>query len=594
MALVANADKRAVSEAKSAWRAHQKAVKSGEVKTNYSIGLAGSFTVESLEPFIGSTILASGFKPTIKIAAYNQLFQVCLNHTNHFSGKLDCIIIIWRIEELLANEFKDFISGKPEALQKAKDTLAEFSAAISSLRESFKGFLIVSTPPYPQDTTTFVNWNNSSTGAAFFFKTLSLKWAELLAAKEQVYILDLDLLQRISGMDSIFDARKWYLYKQPYKDLFLLQLGLAISRLFNARYMVPKKCLVMDCDNTLWGGIVGEDGLEGIQLGQGFPGSVFQDIQQMALNWREQGISLALLSKNNEGDVKQVFLNHDGMILKWQHISAWQINWQPKHENIKEIAKDLNIGVDSLVFLDDNPYEIAQMQEYCPKVTSIQVPEDPAFYPAMLAGITCFDKLETTTEDLKRASMMQAEQDREQVRNSMSSQTFLESLDLRVTFFTPQQQHIERVAQLINKTNQFNLTTVRRNSEEVQAIFADTSYRIYCIQIDDRFGEYGLTGVAIIKLDIAKKVSHLDTFLLSCRVLGRGVEGAFISAIAKDMDSLGITSMKGSFIATKKNSPAKSFLPDHGFTLQKSTNWLATIADIPPTPEYITIKALLG
>jgi FkbH-like protein len=582
--------KKAVIKAKSVWRSHVHALETGEVEANYRIGLAGSFTLESMEPFVSAAALEAGLSPAIQVAPYNQLFQVCIDYQNHFTGELEAIAIFWRIEELLSTEFNAYLKGDKGALDKALVNLGNFAGALARLRQDFNGLLIVSTPPFPQHGLAMLTGlDRAALQGGLFFRAIVTHWMELTADLERVYTLDMDALQRAKGADNIFDPRKWYLYKQPYQDSFLWQLGGQLGRMFKASLFAPKKCLVMDCDNTLWGGIVGEDGLEGISIGSEFPGLPYQDVQRLALLWKEQGVFLALLSKNNEQDVREVFERHDGMILKWEHISAWQINWNPKPQNITQIAKTLNIGLDALVFLDDNPYEIAQMREFCPEVDSIQVPEDTAHYLGMLQHSSLFDKLEVTTEDRTRSAMMQDERNRDAIRENMSHDDFLADLALKVTFFRPQPQHLERVTQLINKTNQFNLTTIRRSVAEVRDIAENSDFRIYAIKVADRFGEYGLTGVAIVKVDRAESSATLDSFLLSCRILGRGVKSAFIAAIVADLECSGISTLIGRFLLTAKNAPASTFFADHGFRQLNDSEWSTEMSNVPKVPGYITL-----
>ncbi len=586
-----DAEKKAVIAAKSLWRTHLHALKAGDVEADFHVGLAGSFTLESLEPFVCAASLEAGISPSIQVAPYNQLFQVCMDHEAHFSGELDAIAILWRVEELLLNELHACLEGESRALDRAFATLAELAGAVARLRQNFNGLLIVSTPPFPQHgVATLTGMDQAARQGALFFRAVVSRWMELVGGLARVHALDMDAIQRARGADNIFDPRKWYLYKQPYKDGFLLHIGRQLGRMFKADRLTPKKCLVMDCDNTLWGGIVGEDGLEGIAVGSEFPGLPFQEVQRLALSWQRQGVFLALLSKNNEADVREVFEHHDGMILRWEHISAWQINWKPKPQNMVEIAKSLNIGLDALVFLDDNPYEIAQMREFCPQVESIQVPADSAHYLGMMQRTSFFDKLEVTSEDRSRSAMMQDERKREEVRANMSHEDFLADLELKVTFFTPEPQHLERVAQLINKTNQFNLTTIRRSAAEVKELAANEKFRLYAITVADRFGEYGLTGVAIAAIDGSVNSAVLDTFLLSCRILGRGVESAFLAAIVADLEGLDIKTVTGQFIKTAKNAPAALFYADHGFTQSNDSYWIAELGDVARAPCHITLS----
>ena len=341
---------------------------------------------------------------------------------------------------------------------------------------------------------------------------------------DDVRLIDLDAIQRHVGYEASFDPRQWYMYRQPFSDSFLYFAGSQIGRIALAGRRSAKKCIVLDCDNTLWGGIIGEVGLDGIELGAEFPGLAFCDFQRLLLNLRRQGIFLALLSKNNEADVWEVFDRHSAMILKRADISAWEINWSPKAENLGRIASVLKIGIDSMVFIDDNPMEIAYMQKVQPEVTTLLLPEDPAEIVGALQKLPLFDRLDTTKEDVARVDMTRAEADRVQLRARMTKQEFMHELQLKLDLSLAAADDLSRVAQLINKTNQFNLTTIRRPLEEVRALANSPDYRVYALRVRDKFGDYGLTGVVVIDVAADRTVWMIDTFLLSCRVLGRSVD----------------------------------------------------------------------
>lgn len=348
-----------------------------------------------------------------------------------------------------------------------------------------------------------------------------------------------------------------------------------------------KKCLVLDADNTLWGGIIGEDGIDGIQIGDEFPGSAFRDFQKLLLTWRDQGVFLAVASKNNEADVWEVFDKHSGMVLRREHLSAWQINWLPKAENISLIARSLNIGTDSLVFIDDNPMEIAYMRDARPEVTSLLLPPEPADIVSTLQALTLFDKLEITDEDRKRADMMRAERDREVLGTQISHADFLSALDLKVDLFKVRTEDLGRITQLINKTNQFNLTTIRRTLDEVRALANSPNFRLYGLRVTDKFGEYGLTGVIIVQVSDDRRRWTLDTLLLSCRVLGRGVETALVGALADDARGEGAAEFHSSFIPTAKNALCASFLSDQGFSQIGEREWHLDLSEAPSVPPHI-------
>ena len=580
------ASRAATIEAKKAWRAHV-AGAAGEAPA-LRIGLAASFTVDTLAPFVGAALLAEGLTPAFSIAPFNQLFQTCLDPEASFHGLTDVAVLLWRLEDLLLDEINGFLGGDREAVRRARGKLTAFVGAIRQLRASYKGMVVVGLPPYPTAPGTNLLALDNAGGLGAFHREIAGQFADEIGRVDGVYLADLDAVQRKVGLTASHDPRHWYLYRQPFSDGFLNTLGRQLARMVLASRRAAKKCVVLDADNTLWGGIVGEDGIDGIQIGDEFPGSAFRDFQKLVLSWRQQGVFLAVASKNNEADVWEVFDKHSGMVLKREHLSAWQIGWLPKAEGIPAIAKSLNIGTDSLVFIDDNPMEIAYMRDARPEVTCVQVPEDPADILATMQALTLFDQLDVTDEDRKRADMMRAERDREELGAQIDHDDFLKALALKVDLFRAKTEDLGRVTQLINKTNQYNLTTIRRTLDEVRALANDDGWRLYAFRVTDKFGEYGLVGVIIIKVSGGRRVWTIDSLMMSCRVLGRGVEAALIGGLADDARAEGAVEFVGSYIPTAKNAICKTFLPDQGFVQTGEQEWRLDLADAPVVPAHIT------
>jgi FkbH-like protein len=550
------------------------------------IGIAASFTAHNFVQFLGASLLSAGYRPKIELGPYNQLFQVCLDPQQHFSANCDVIALLWRIEDLLQDEIGGVLRQDKGAWEQAAQKLDSLTAAISALRSAFTGMIVVSVPALPAGLAVGPLSLDNPTRLGAFHRAIVTQFTENVGKLEHIRLLDLDGIQRQVGSTVSFDARQWYLYKQPFTDQFLHRAGGQLARIVLAARRSAKKCVVLDCDNTLWGGIVGEDGIDGIELGSEFPGSAFCDLQQLLLHWRREGVFLAILSKNNEADVWEVFDKHSGMVLSRRDISAWKINWLPKAENIAFIAEALNIGLDSLVFIDDSPMEVAYMRQGQPDVTSILLPEDPAQFVSTLEGLDFFDRLDITGEDIARVDMMRAEIDREELSAKMTKEHFLAALDLKIEFSRARSDDFGRVTQLINKTNQFNLTTIRRTIEEIRSLACSQNHRVYGLRVADRFGDYGLTGVAIIDISSDRGTWTIDSLMLSCRVLGRGVESALLAMLASDAHAEGATEFVGSYVPTNKNRLCATFLADHGFT-QDGVQWKLPLVDAPNLPTFI-------
>ena len=539
------------------------------------IGIAGSFTTDPLVPYLGGQLLRRGLtNPTLTVGPYNQIYQLCFDPQT-LLGDVDIIVILWRLEDLLKDNF--------DAVQSEIDRLLD---AIQTLRKKFDGMLIVATPPYPQIPAFDVHDLQQPSSGSIFYSSIVQRWTDGLNQVGGIQLLGLDTLLSQSGYEASQDIRKWYLYKQPYTEAFWARTGNQIARIIAAQSISAKKCIVLDCDNTLWGGIVGEDGVAGIEIGEDFPGSAFTDFQRYLLHLRSRGIFLAIASKNNAEDVDKVFEKHDAMVLQREHISVFQVHWNSKVESLQAIANILNIGVDSLVFIDDSPKEIDEVKQRLPEVSCFLVPEDTAYLPGLLRNSGLFDLSDVTEDDRNRADRMLVESERQLSSENLSEQEFLSSLELEVTVFEAEPTHIARIEQLINKTNQFNLTTIRRTQDEVKALSASPDARVFAIEVADRFGEYGLVGVAIVS-PATHSEWNLDTLLMSCRVLGRGVETAMIARIADAARQCGCSALRGHYLATKKNRLVKDLFMDHSFS-PDGDDWIIDVDAVKKPPDYVS------
>ncbi|MEM9469516.1 MAG: HAD-IIIC family phosphatase [Pseudomonadota bacterium] len=545
-----------------------------------TIGLAGSFTVDPLTRLLSKDLTNKGFeKPNLAVAPYNQIIQLSMQPEELLGAKTDILAVFWRLEDITAD-----LSNQKQTLH----DLDNFIVAIETLRANYSGTLIVSNPPYPSALEFNVHDLEQAETGLHFYNALLARWQESVKEIKGVKHFNLAGLLNSHGAENAHDVRSWYLYKQPYTLGFWKELSAQTARIIAAQTVAAKKCIVLDCDNTLWGGIIGEDGLGGIEIGQDFPGKAFADFQKYCLHLRSKGLFLAIASKNNEQDVFEVFDKHDAMVLKRDHISSWQVHWNSKAESIQAIANDLNIGIDACVFVDDNPKEIAEVKERLPEVECFIVPEEIAELPSLLMNTGLFDIAEISEEDKKRADMMLAETKRKTVATQMSEEEFRKSLDLKIDIFEAEPQHLGRVTQLINKTNQFNLTTIRRTQDEVESLTADKNTLVMGMDIKDRFGEYGLVGVAIIKKE-DEFTWDIDSLMMSCRVLGCGAETSFLNKIAEAVSQKGAKILKGRYIETKKNALVRMLYPDHNFVLTAADEWVCNIDDIKPAPEEVTL-----
>ena len=396
-----------------------------------------------------------------------------------------------------------------------------------------------------------------------------------------------------------YDPLMWYKAKQEVSAIASPLYGDIVARVLAAQQGRSAKCLVLDLDNTLWGGVIGDDGLEGIVLGQGSPGGeAFLAVQQHALELSRRGVILAVCSKNDEANALLPFESHPDMLLRRGDISAFVSNWNDKASNIRAIAEILNIGLDSLVFLDDNPFERNQVRQALPSVSVPEVSDDPGLVPFCLADAGYFEAVAVTGDDLKRREQYAANAERAKLREGAGDiSAYLSSLEMRMPWHRFRPVDHERTVQLINKTNQFNLTTRRYTSADVTAVADDPRAVGLTFRLIDSFGDNGIIAIVIARVDEAH-VATIDTWLMSCRVLGRGVEGATLDVLVAEVAALGATSLVGVYVPSEKNGmvrdhyvklgflPAET-LPDDG---PGATRSRLTIAEHTPTPHFISIE----
>lgn len=567
---------------KSVWRQYLKENRTPDL----AVAVAGTVTLEPLVPFLGAHLAEKKLNPAITVGPFGQVQQLCRDYKSVLgAGKFDVIAVIWRVEDLFPAQLAACLDDGA-ALPALLNEIRSFAEGVAQLRRDFAGTLIVSTPPYPAMPGYALTEPGQATAGIAVHNAVQQLWAQEMAKIARLRLLDLHGLLLYYGFKNAHDARKWQLYRQPYAEGFWQDAGRALGRIIAAEKISPKKCIVLDLDNTLWGGIVGEDGIEGLQLGDEFPGRAFRDFQRSLMHLKSRGVLLAVASKNNPDDAYEVFDKHDAMVLTRKDIVHFEIHWESKVESIKRIAQKINIGLDSLVFVDDNPKEIGEMQERLPEVTCVLVPEELAELPALLDRFDYFDVAEITDEDRKRTEMLVTDNVRQQLQDTMSEEEFRKSLQLKITVFAAEKQHIARVTQLINKSNQFNLTTRRRTQDEVETLAQAKDAYVLGMDIKDKYGDYGLVGVAVLKKQGAACI--IDTLLMSCRVLGRGAEETFIAKVAEAAKSLGCTELRGKYIPTAKNAMVKDLYARFEFTHDaKTDDWVLQLSSAPSAPAHI-------
>ncbi len=543
------------------------------------INVTATFTAEPLEEPLRHWMRELETPAVLHFAPYNQVFQQLLDPSSLLRGSRGGLnLLLIRLEDWQPSGPGESSLDARAAVERAR---GEFVQAMqAAVAESTTPHLVCFCPP--------------STKVASQAETL-----EFLAGIEERLAVDLELLGGVYVLRSgqilgwypvadYYDASGEALGSVPYTTLFFTALATAVARRYQALERAAAKVIVLDCDNTLWSGVCGEEGPQGIRLD-----APWKALQEFMLAQHSSGMLLCLCSKNNEEDVEAVFAQRPDMPLRRQHFTAVKLNWLPKSDNLKALASELNLGLDSFIFLDDNPVECAEVEANCPEVLTLQLPDHPGQLETFLRHCWIFDHLKVTAEDRNRAQMYHQNAQRESLRSeTMSLGDFFNSLDLRIHIEPMTEAQVTRAAQLIQRTNQFNLTTRRRTEGELRA--SRQTHEVVTVSVSDRFGDYGLVGLIIFSAhDLALKV---DTFLLSCRVLGRGVEHRVLNRLGHLARERRLKTVEVPFIQSAKNQPAYNFLQSAGKDYERSVaegsvflfpaGYAADLAlDTPPRPE---------
>jgi FkbH-like protein len=566
-------------------------------KEALQLAVIGSSTLEPLAACIDIKLRLEGFIPKTFVGGFNTYRQEAMDTKSPLYKTNPDVIVLsvdaWSVlDQTFLSSFARTTDKDRSEIQ--KQLVKDVASVAQILEKKTSAVILLNNFILPVYSPLGIVDNKQKTGFKRIFEGANSELAEMFSESNRVYVVDLDSVASEFGKSRITNWNTWYRGSVPFSEEFTPFLADAYLRYVRALKGKTKKCIVLDLDNTLWGGIIGEDGIEGIKLGNAAPGIEYVDFQRSLLSLYNRGVILAICSKNNYDDAIKVFQEHPFQILKEEHFAAMRINWQNKAANIAELAKEINIGLDSMVFFDDNPVERAQVSQTLPEVLVVDLPKNPRLYRETLENLNVFDVLSLTKEDMARGEMYAGKRKRAELETSMDSiEDFLRTLDLKVRIKPVDDFDSPRVVQLIGKTNQFNLTTRRYTDAEVQQFREQDASIVYSMAVTDKFGDEGVVGVAIIK----KKDDDwwIDNMLMSCRVIGRSVETALLAKIVKDARAEGVSRIFGEYIPTKKNPPAADVYEEHGFgmlsqTDEDGTSWVLNLeTDTVDNPEWIEL-----
>ena len=584
-----------ISEYFSVYKATQKNGLMGAEKFKYvKIAYLCSFTANGIKEVLSVKCSQSGINAGLFIAPYNQHMQQILDKGSALYDFDPDIVIVFIDKKNLFGQ--DYYSYGCLSQEERKAMIQGFSAQLSNiakiLKDNTRATIIFHNLEVPVCSSLGILENKIPLGIIESVRMLNNLLSESFRHDPRIFLFDYDAFASKHGKSNICDAKMYYLADMNLHLNYIIPLCDSYLSYIKPILGISKKCLVLDLDNTLWGGVLGEDGLEGIRLGPTTQGRPFLDFQRYILSLHQRGVILAVNSSNNFSEAREVFRKHPFMVLKEEHFSCLKINWENKAANMKAIAEELGVGTDSMVFIDDDKLNREIVRKSMPEVSVVDLPDDPAFFLQAVSEIGDFNTLQLTGEDRKKGRMYTEQKMRKEFSDSVSDITdYLEGLNMVVTIERAQDSNIPRIAQLTQKTNQFNMTTRRYQEADIRGFATDGSFLVLAVDVKDKFGDNGITGVVIVKKESGSW--KLDTFLLSCRVIGRRVEQAMLGYVLKKLKEAKIKTLTAEFIHTAKNIPAINFYKENGFKFIKDEGnkqlWHYDFKEGYSYPEFIRV-----
>ena len=532
---------------------------------NFQISFLRNITLDLMVPYIKYLCYEENIHTQIDIGNYDTILQ---DAANADYSKSDLIVICLHPRIAAKPIYANFSSlTKDKINEEIGGILAYVEGVITNIRAKTSTPILLHNFELPIHPTFGILDYQDTHKQVNVVRRINQEMLQVAQKNEGVYIIDMDLLQSRIGSVHLTDERFWHMARAPYSREGYLAIAKEYVKFIRALRGKKKKCLVLDCDNTLWGGIIGEDGMQGIKIGHTYPGSAYRDFQEAILELYNRGVLLALCSRNNRSDVEEVLEKHPDMILRKEHFVAMKINWGEKASSIKEIAQELNIGLDSLVFVDDNEFEINMVTKMLPEVSALLLPKEPSAYRRALEEWGFFDSIVFSEEDKKRSQMYKAETMRKEAKAHFKPgdvDDYLKYLEMKIFISEADALSASRISQLTQRTNQFNLTVKRYPEPKINELITHAKNDVFYITLSDRFGDSGIIGVIIINYE--EQNAFIDTFLLSCRAIGRGIEKAMLKVCIDRAREKGCENIFGTYVPSKKNHLVDKFYEDNGFS----------------------------
>jgi len=526
-------------------------------KNKVSINIISSFNHAN---FVSLLKNSSSFDWEVNEVDYNQVFQTLTNSNAKMWKQRVNITLIWTTPESISSEFQKLQNKNAVNSDLIKKDVDYFCSCIRSIKKYSDIVLVPNWILKQPNETSLAFAYSKGFGLEYNLSFMNYYLSEQFNKEKNLYILNSSKWLLNCGASSAYNSKLWYLTKTPFSNNFFKQVISDLSNLYGSIKGLSKKLLILDLDDTLWGGIVGEVGWKNLRIGgHDHLGEAFRDFQIQIKSLKNQGIILALASKNDEVTAIKAINNHPEMILSMEDFVTHRINWEDKAKNIIDIVNELNLGLQSVVFLDDSPFERARVQEALPEVLVPELPKDPTDYNTFLSKLRCFDKTHVTDEDKSRSNLYKSESKRIKLKQQLKSLSdWIKTLNLTIVIEDIKNENTPRAVQLFNKTNQMNLSTRRLSEQEFNHWVKVDSNNLWTIRAADKFGDYGIIG--ILSISTKNNIATLVDFILSCRVVGRCIEETMIEFLKEFCQENNVNKIKGKYKKTEKNSLCYNFL----------------------------------
>lgn len=552
----------------------------------YSLAVLGDCATQHLATALRGYGVSVGIRLNVFDADYNQIDAQVMAPDSELYRFAPQGVLLQMCTEKLQEAFYD---RPPEARASfAEDTYARIRQIWSRIGSRIPATVLQCNFPLIDDGV-FGQFGNK-TEQSFLFQQRKLNYLLMQGCQEakNTFLIDLDALQTALGRSTFADPKLYYVAKMPISLAALPAAAKLVVDVVRSLQGAVKKCLVLDLDNTLWGGVIGDDGLSGIQIGELGTGHAFSDFQKWLKELKNRGILLTVCSKNNEDTAKEPFEKHPEMVLRLEDFSMFVANWEDKARNIRTIQQALNIGMDSMVFLDDNPFERELVRTMIPEITVPELPEDPALYLQYLRGLDLFETASYSREDAGRTEQYREKAQRAAFEAAFQSyDDYLEALQMRASAAAFDPFHYPRIAQLTQRSNQFNLRTVRYTEAEIEALAQDDSRIGLYFTLKDKFGDHGLISVVVLEKQ-PEDTLFISEWLMSCRVLKRGMEEFIVDKILSVAAQQGFRRVVGEYIPTPKNAMVKDLYEQLGFARLENGRFQAEVSGFPYHKTFIT------